>query len=113
MQYIDSFAKQVIFNNQFGSPVAGIPLSTCVQSEMRTERAITGGTLQHDPMERFADLVIPAGLYMNSYVDPPPRIFKKNEFKPINPELFDDLMNVVTKPLKYNSRQTMKRKPNK
>jgi hypothetical protein len=113
MQYYDSFAKQVIFNNQFGNPVAGIPLSTCVQNEMRTERAITGGSLHNDPMERFSDLVIPAGLYMHSYVDPPPRMFKKNHCKPINPELFEELMNVVTKPLKYNSRQTMKRKHNK
>ena len=112
MQYIDSFAKQVIFNNQFGSPVAGIPLSTCVQNEMRTEHEITGGSLQTDPMQRFADLVIPAGLYMRSYVDPPPRMFKKNAFKPINHELFEELMKDVTKPLKYNSRQTVKRRPN-
>jgi hypothetical protein len=113
MQYIDSFAKQVIFNNQFGGPVAGIPLSTCVQNEMRTERAITGGSLQNDPMQRFADLVIPAGLYMHLYVDPPPRIFKKSDCKPINLELFDELMKDVTKPLKYNSRQTLKRRNNK
>ena len=113
MQYYDSFAKQVIFNNQFGNPVAGIPLSTCVQNEMRIEDTITGGTLHNDPMQRFADLVIPAGLYMHSYVDPPPRIFKKNEFKPINPELFEELMKDVTKPLKYNSRQTVKRRNNK
>jgi hypothetical protein len=113
MQYIDSFAKQVIFNNQFGSPVAGIPLSTCVQNEMRTEHEIAGGSLQTDPMERFADLVIPAGLYMRSYVDPPPRMFKKNAFKPISNELFEELMKDVTKPLKYNSRQTMKRTLNK
>jgi len=113
MQYFDSFAKQVIFNNQFGNPVAGIPLSTCVQNEMRTENAITGGALQNDPMQRFADLVIPAGLYMHSYVDPQPRMFKKNDCKLINPELFEELMKDVTKPLKYNSRQTMKRRTNK
>jgi hypothetical protein len=49
---------------------------------------------------------------MRSYVDPPPRMFKKNECKPINPELFEELMKDVTKPLKYNSRQTVKRRPN-
>lgn len=113
MQYIDSFANQVIFNNQFGNPVAGIPLNTCIQNEMRTEREITGGTLQNDPLERFAGLVIPAGLYIRSYVDSPPRIFKNNECKPINPELFDELMKDVTKPLKYNSRQTVKRRQKK
>jgi len=50
---------------------------------------------------------------MHSYVDPQPRMFKKNDCKLINPELFEELMKDVTKPLKYNSRQTMKRRTNK
>ena len=112
MQYYDSFAKQVIFNNQFGNPIMGIPLQTCMQNENK----ITGGTLEIDPtdeLKRFDGLIIPAGLYVNLCRDIPSRTFKKTECKIITDDLFDNLITVVTKPLKYNQRRTLKRRVNK
>lgn len=112
MQYYDSFAKQVIFNNQFGSPIAGIPLRTCLQNENR----LTGGALpidSTDEMNRFDGLVVPAGLYIHSWADIPSRKFKKTECKTMTDELFDDLVSVVSNPLKYNHRRTLKRKSNR
>ena len=112
MQYYDSFAKQVIFNNQFGNPIMGIPLQTCLQNETKT----TGGNLGIEPtdeLKRFDGLIIPAGLYVKLCRDVPSRTFKTTECKTITDELFDNLMTVVTKPLKYNQRRTVKRRVNK
>lgn len=112
MQYYDSFAKQVIFNNQFGNPIAGIPLQTFVQNENK----MTGGSLDihlTDEMKRFDGLIIPAGLYLHSCDDTVPRKFKKTEYKTITEEIFENLMTGVTKPIKYNRRTTVKRRPNK
>ena len=112
MQYYDSFAKQVVFNNMFGNPIAGIPLQTCLQNETET----SGGGLKLDPMDelhRFDGLVIPAGLYIHTCADAQTRQFKKTEYKTITEDLFENLMTGVTKPLKYNRRHTVKRRPNK
>lgn len=112
MQYYDSFAKQVVFNNMFGNPIAGIPLSTCIQNENKT----VGGALEIDPADeltRFDGLIIPAGLYVHTRADTQTRQFKKTEYKTIHEDLFENLMSNVIKPLKYNRRHTVKRRPNK
>ena len=93
MQYYDSFAKQVIFNNQFGNPIMGIPLQTCLQNESR----ITGGALgieTTDELKRFDGLIIPAGLYVHTCNDIPSRTIKKTECKIIPDDLFDNLMKI-------------------
>lgn len=112
MQYYDSFAKQVVFNNMFGNPIAGIPLRTCIQNENKT----VGGALEIDHTDeytRFDGLIIPAGLYVQTCADTPTRPFKKTQCKTIHEDLFENLLSNVTKPLKYNRRHTVKRRPNK
>lgn len=111
MQYYDSFAKQVIFNNQFGNPIAGVPLRTCLQNE----RMMTGGSLQLDHTDeftRFDGLIIPAGLYMHSCADTPERNFKKTECKTIADDLFDKLLTDIVKMPRYrNSINTRNNRP--
>jgi len=102
MQYYDSFAKQVIFNNQFGNPIAGVPLRTCIENE----RTMAGGSLQidrADEFNRFDGLIIPTGLYMHSCADTPERNFKKTECKTITDDLFDKLLTGVVKLPRYRN----------
>ena len=113
MQYYDSFAKQILYSNQFGSPIAGIPLKTCIQNEQKNNQLIFGGGLDIEPtdeLSRFDGLIIPAGLYVNTNVENNLRTFKKSECKLIPDELFNKLFEKVTKPLKFNKRTTMKKR---
>ena len=114
MEYTDSFAKQIIYSNQFGNPIAGIPLNTCIHNEKKNDELLFGGgELDIDPsdeLKRFDGLIIPAGLYVNTNVDNTTMTFKKSECKLITDDLFNKLFEKVTKPLKFNSRTTLKKR---
>jgi hypothetical protein len=113
MQYYDSFATQIFYSNQFGNPIAGMPLKTCIQNEQQNDQLIFGGGLDIEPtdeLSRFDGLVIPTGLYVNTNVDNSSRDIKKTECKLINDDLFNKLFEKVTKPLKFNRRTTMKKR---
>jgi hypothetical protein len=109
MQYYDSFAKQVIFNNQFGNPIAGVPLRTCVNND----RQMSGGSLDIDPndeLNRFDGLIVPTGLYMHSCADAPSMKFKKTECKTIPDNLFEKLLTDVVKLPKYSNSSNTRNK---
>ena len=114
MQFYDSFAKEIIYSNQFANPISGIPLNTCIHNEKKNNDLMFGGDgLDIEPtdeLKRFAGLVVPTGLYINNNVDNNSRVFKKSESKLLPDDLFQQLFEKVTKPLKYNRRTTMKKR---
>ena len=115
MQYYDSVAKQIYFNNQFGNPIAGIPLTTCIQNEKKKINEIHGGgggELNSDTTDNFSrldGLLIPMGLYTQQTTDNVCRNFKKSKNAIINNELFDNLFDIVSKTT-VKKKQTIKQK---
>lgn len=100
MQYYDSVAKHIHFNNLFGNPIAGIPLTTCIKNEQKKMKAITGGGLNSDTTDnfsRFDGLLIPMGLYTQQTTDDVCRDFKKSKNVIISDELFENLFDIVSK----------------
>lgn len=114
MEFYDSFAKEIIYSNQFANPIAGIPLTTCIHNETKNNDLMFGGDgLDIEPtdeLKRFAGLVVPTGLYISNNVDNNSRVFKKSESKVLPDDLFQKLFEKVTKPLKYNRRTTLKKR---
>jgi hypothetical protein len=114
MEFYDSFAKEIIYSNQFANPIAGIPLTTCIHNETQNNDLMFGGDgLDIEPtdeLKRFAGLVVPTGLYISNNVDNNSRVFKKSESKVLPDDLFQKLFEKVTKPLKYNRRTTLKKR---
>ena len=114
MQFYDSFAKEIIYSNQFANPISGIPLNTCIHNEKKNNDLMFGGDgLDIEPtdeLKRFEGLVVPTGLYIGNNVDNNSRVFKKTESKVLPDDLFQKLFEKVTKPLKYNRRTTMKKR---
>jgi len=110
MQYIDSVVKQIEFNNNFGNPIAGIPLTTCIKNEKQKNNNIAGGNIQtNDNFERLEGLVIPMGVYQ-TYNNNIKTDFKQTECKVIDDKLFDNLFNIVLKN-KPKQNKTLKNKP--
>jgi hypothetical protein len=114
MQFYDSFAKEIIYSNQFANPISGIPLNTCIHNEKKNNDLMFGGDgLDIEPtdeLKRFEGLVVPTGLYIGNNADNNSRVFKKTESKVLPDDLFQKLFEKVTKPLKYNRRTTMKKR---
>lgn len=114
MELYDSFAKEIIYSSNFANPIAGIPLNICIHNEKKNNDFMFGGDgLDIEPtdeLKRFAGLVVPTGLYINNNVDNNSRVFKKSESKLLPDDLFQQLFEKVTKPLKYNRRTTMKKR---
>jgi hypothetical protein len=114
MQFYDSFAKEIIYSNQFANPISGIPLNTCIHNEKKNNDLMFGGDgLDIEPtdeLKRFEGLVVPTGLYIGNNADNNSRVFKKSESKVLPDDLFQKLFEKVTKPLKYNRRTTMKKR---
>jgi len=114
MQFYDSFAKEIIYSNQFANPISGIPLNTCIHNEKKNNDLMFGGDgLDIEPtdeLKRFEGLVVPTGLYIGNNSDNNSRVFKKTESKVLPDDLFQKLFEKVTKPLKYNRRTTMKKR---
>jgi hypothetical protein len=113
MQYYDSVAKHIHFNNQFGNPISGIPLTTCIKNEQKKMKETIGGGLNNDTTDNFSrldGLVIPMGLYTQQTVDGVCRNFKKSKSAIINDELFENLFEIVTKN-KVKKNKTIKNKP--
>ena len=114
MQFYDSFAKEIIYSNQFANPITGIPLNTCIHNEKKNNDLMFGGDgLDIEPtdeLKRFEGLVVPTGLYIGNNADNNSRVFKKTESKVLPDDMFQKLFEKVTKPLKYNRRITMKKR---
>lgn len=114
MQFYDSFAKEIIYSNQFANPISGIPLNTCIHNEKKNNDLMFGGDgLDIEPtdeLKRFEGLVVPTGLYIGNNADNNSRVLKKTESKVLPDDLFQKLFEKVTKPLKYNRRTTMKKR---
>jgi len=114
MELYDSFAKEIIYSNQFANPISGIPLNTCIHNEKKNNDLMFGGDCLDieptDELKRFAGLVVPTGLYISNHVDNNSRVFKKSEAKVLPDDLFQKLFEKVTKPLKYNRRTTLKKR---
>ena len=114
MQFYDSFAKEIIYSNQFANPISGIPLNTCIHNEKKNNDLMFGGDgLDIEPtdeLKRFEGLVVPTGLYIGNNADNNSRVFKKTESKVLPDDMFQKLFEKVTKPLKYNRRITMKKR---
>ena len=114
MQFYDSFAKEIIYSNQFANPISGIPLNTCIHNEKKNNDLMFGGDgLDIEPtdeLKRFEGLVVPTGLYIGNNADNNSRVFKKTESKVLPDDMFQKLFEKVTKPLKYNRRTTMKKR---
>jgi len=114
MQFYDSFAKEIIYSNQFANPISGIPLNTCIHNEKKNNDLMFGGDgLDIEPtdeLKRFEGLVVPTGLYIGNNADNNSRVFRKSESKVLPDDLFQKIFEKVTKPLKYNRRTTMKKR---
>jgi hypothetical protein len=114
MQFYDSFAKEIIYSNQFANPISGIPLNTCIHNEKKNNDLMFGGDgLDIEPtdeLKRFEGLVVPTGLYIGNNADNNSRVFRKTESKVLPDDLFQKIFEKVTKPLKYNRRTTMKKR---
>jgi hypothetical protein len=116
MQFYDSITNQIQFNTKPGNLVAGFPLTSYLKQERLKENLIIGGNRDTDSADstdefkRFDGLVIPMGLYthhsaVDNTVQP-----KRITYKTIADDLFDDLLTLVTKPIRKANNTTAKNK---
>jgi hypothetical protein len=113
MQFYDSITNQLQFNTKPGNLVAGLPLTSYLKQERLKEKLIIGGnygTDSTDEYKRFDGLVIPMGLYTHHYAVDNTVKPKRIMYKTIADDLFDDLLTLVTKPIRNANNITAKNK---
>jgi len=116
MQFYDSITNQLQFNTKPGNLVAGLPLTSYLKQERLKEKLIIGGNRDTDSADstdeykRFEGLVIPMGLYTHNYAVDNTVQPKRITYKTIADDLFNDLLTLVTKPIRKANNTTAKNK---